>query len=262
MSETLNVAYIQPDIKWHDINGNLNQYDKYINSIKNSDVIVMPEMFATGFTNKIEGLAQTMSGSIVDWMIKKARQTNAAIIGSQIITDEKGDNHNRLIMAYPDGNVDWYDKRHLFRMGCENDTLKPGHDIKIFKFRDWRIRPIICYDLRFPVWNRNDGNNYDLLICVASWPTARHNIFEVLLRARAIENQCYAVGVNRIGTDGLDISYSGGSMIIDIYGNVMSQMAENTSGCGQASLSLSKLNAYREKFPAILDADNYSIELS
>lgn len=261
MSDLLNIVYIQPDIKWHDINGNLKQYDNLISPINNADIIVMPEMFATGFTNQIEGLAQPMNGKIVSWMQEKSMQKNSAIIGSQIITDENGDNHNRLIMALPDGKIEWYDKRHLFRMGCENDTLTAGHEIKIFEFRGWHIRPIVCYDLRFPVWNRNKDNHYDLLICVAAWPTARHNIFEILLRARAIENQCYVVGVNRVGTDGLNINYAGGSTVIDIYGNIISQLPENTIGCGQTTISLEKLNHYREKFPTTLDADDFSIEI-
>ena len=146
-------------------------------------------------------------------------------------------------------------------MGCENETLTPGTEIKIFEYRGWRIRPIVCYDLRFPVWLRNVGNGYDLLVCVANWPTARHNVFEPLLRARSIENQCYTLGVNRVGTDGLDIGYSGGSAVIDIYGNVLNKLPEGQVGVGFATISLSKLNLFREKFPAILDADDFSIKL-
>ncbi|MBR6081488.1 MAG: amidohydrolase, partial [Salinivirgaceae bacterium] len=253
MTDLLNIAYVQPDIKWHDIEGNLRQYDTMLNGISDADLIVLPEMFATGFTNQLDGTAQTMDGPLVDWMLRKAAAKNAAVAGSQIIND--GANYyNRLIVAMPDGHVEWYNKRHLFRMGCENETLTPGKELKIIIFRGWRIRLVVCYDLRFPVWLRNTGNNYDILLCVANWPTARHSIFETLLRARAIENQCYVVGVNRVGTDGLGIDYAGGSSVIDIYGGVMSRLPENTIGIGRATVSLSKLNAYREKFPTILDA--------
>lgn len=145
--------------------------------------------------------------------------------------------------------------------GLRERNLNPGNERKIVNFKGWHIRPIVCYDLRFPVWLRNTGNNYDLLICVANWPTARHSVFETLLRARAIENQCYVIGTNRVGTDGLGVEYSGGSAAIDIYGGVMNRLPENAVGVGRVSISLDKLNAFREKFPTILDADNFRIEL-
>ena len=260
MTDLLNIAYVQPDIKWHDIEGNLRQYDTMIDGIADADLIVLPEMFATGFTNQLDGTAQPMDGPLVDWMLRKARKKNAAVAGSQIIDDDPHF-YNRLLMAMPDGRLEWCDKRHLFRMGCENETLTAGTELKIINFRGWRIRPVVCYDLRFPVWLRNTNNNYDLLLCVADWPTARHDVFETLLRARAIENQCYVVGVNRVGTDGLGIDYSGGSAVIDIYGGVMSRLPENTVGIGRATISLSKLNAFREKFPTVLDADRFEIEI-
>lgn len=260
MTDLLNIAYVQPDIKWHDIEGNLRQYDIMIDGIADADLIVLPEMFATGFTNQLNGTVQPMDGPLVDWMLWKAHEKNAAVAGSQMIVDG-GHYYNRLLMAMPDGRLEWCDKRHLFRMGCENETLTAGKELKIVYFRGWRIRPVVCYDLRFPVWLRNSNNNYDLMLCVANWPTARHDVFETLLRARAIENQCYVVGVNRVGTDGLDIEYSGGSAVIDIYGSVLSRLPENTVGIGRATVSLSKLNAFREKFPTVLDADRFNIEL-
>lgn len=259
MTDLLNIAYVQHDIKWLDIDANLRQYDSFITDIDGADIIVLPEMFATGFTNQLNGTAQPMNGPLVDWMLAKAAQKNAAIVGSHIITD--GTNYyNRMLMAMPDGQLEWYDKRHLFRMGFENDTLTAGTQQKIVSFRGWNICLAVCYDLRFPVWLRNTGNNYDLLICVTNWPTARHESFETLLRARAIENQCYVVGVNRIGTDGLDIDYSGGSAVIDIYGGVMSQLQKKNAGIGRATLSLNKLNAFRNSFPTILDADKFTLE--
>ena len=260
MTDLLNIAFVQPDIKWHDIEGNLRQYNTMLDGIADADLIVLPEMFATGFTNQLDGTAQTMDGPLADWMLTKAAAKNAAVAGSQIINDN-GHYYNRLLIAMPDGRLEWCDKRHLFRMGCENETLSPGKELKIINFRGWHIRPVVCYDLRFPVWLRNTDNNYDLLLCVANWPTARHDVFETLLRARAIENQCYVVGVNRVGTDGLGIDYSGGSTVVDIYGGVMTQLSENTVGIGRVTLSLSKLNAFRNSFPTILDADGFEIKM-
>lgn len=256
MQDLLNIAYIQPDIKWHDIDGNLLQYNNLLSQATGADIIVFPEMFATGFTNDTEGTAQGMDGTIVGWMKRKAVEHNALIVGSQLIT-ENGKCFNRMIFAYPDGNVDWYDKHHLFRMGLENETISPGIDNKTLCLKDWRIRPIVCYDLRFPVWTRNVNNDYDLLLCIANWPTSRHNAFETLLKARAIENQCYAIGVNRIGKDGNGIEYAGGSAVVDIYGNIISQLPYDKAGVGKATLSLAKLNAFRDNFPANLDADKF-----
>ena len=260
MTDLLNIAFVQPNIKWHDIEGNLRQYDTMLDGIADADLIVLPEMFATGFTNQLDGTAQTMDGPLANWMLTKAAAKNATVAGSQIINDN-GQYYNRLLIAMPDGRLEWCDKRHLFRMGCENETLTPGKELKIINFRGWHIRPVVCYDLRFPVWLRNTDNNYDILLCVANWPTARHDVFETLLRARAIENQCYVVGVNRVGTDGLGIDYSGGSTVVDIYGGVMTQLPENTVGIGRATLSLSKLNAFRNSFPTILDADGFEIKI-
>lgn len=259
MTGPLNIAYIQPDILWHDVDGNLLQYNRLISKITDADIIILPEMFATGFTSQVEGLSQPMNGTVVNWMKTKAAEKRSAIIGSQMIT-ESNRCFNRLIMATPDGKIDWYDKRHLFRMGYENETLTPGSDIKIFDYKGWHIRPAICYDLRFPVWLRNVDNCYDLLICIADWPAARHNIFSTLLRARAVENQCYVIGVNRVGTDGLNIDYSGGSCIANAYGDIISHIPDNVQGYEQISLSYSKLNAFRNTFPTSLDADKFKIE--
>lgn len=259
MQDLLNIAYIQPDIKWLDIDGNLRQYDEMLPQANGADITVLPEMFATGFTNDTETSAQDMNGSIVNWMKRKADEYNALIIGSQLITDN-GKYYNRMLFAYPDGKLDWYDKHHLFRMGLEDETISPGTENKTIFFNGWRIRPIVCYDLRFPVWIRNTDYEYDLLLCIANWPTSRHNAFETLLKARAIENQCYAIGVNRIGKDGNGIEYAGGSSAIDIYGNVISQLPYDKAGIGKTTLSHAKLNTSRDNFPANLDADKFHIE--
>lgn len=256
MASLLNIAYIQPDIKWHDIDGNIRQYDDLTSQVADVDIIVFPEMFMTGFTNDTETSAQEMNGQTVCWMTRKAAESNAVIIGSQLISSN-GNCFNRMLFAFPDGKVDWYDKHHLFRMGLEDETISPGTENKTVSIKGWRIRPIVCYDLRFPVWTRNINNDYDLLLCIANWPTSRHNAFETLLKARAIENQCYAIGVNRIGKDGNGIEYAGGSSAIDIYGNCISKLPYDKAGIGIATLSLAKLDAFRDNFPASLDADRF-----
>lgn len=258
MTEQLNIAYIQPNIEWHNIEKNLKKYDSCINKIEGADIIALPEMFATGFTNEINGLAQTMNGQIVGWIKQKAIEKKALIIGSQLIT-HNNKTYNRLLAAFPDGELKTYDKHHLFRMGLENDTITAGNEILIFNYKGWNIRPIVCYDLRFPVWLRNTNNAYDLLICVTNWPTSRVLSYNVLLQARAIENQCYVVGVNRIGTDGLNIEYPGNSCIINPYGEIIDILPSNVEGYGQSYISLDMLKTHREKFPAFLDADQFTI---
>ncbi len=260
MKDLINITLIQPDIKWHNINDNIKQYDEYISKAENPDIIVLPEMFGTGFTADIDGLAQLMDGTMAQWMLTTSAEYNTAIAGSTIINDG-GHCYNRLLMATPDGKLQSYDKHHLFRMGNENGPLTEGRDVSIFSYAGWRIMPAVCYDLRFPVWLRN-RNSYDLLLCVANWPASRHNAWKVLLEARAIENQCYAVGVNRVGKDGLNIEYSGGSCVIDMYGSTICRIADGQAGIGQATLSLSKLNAFRNTFPAHLDADAFELRLS
>ena len=197
----LQIAIIQTDILWEDIEGNLKKFSKLISTIDQSvDLIVLPEMFSTGFSMRSNEMAESMDGKAVLWMKEMASSTNACITGSVIIKD-MGKNYNRLIWATPNGEVSHYDKRHLFRMSKEQEHFSAGEKKLIVELKGWKICPLICYDLRFPVWARNK-ENYELLIYVANWPAPRKKVWETLLQARAIENISYVVGVNRIGEDG------------------------------------------------------------
>ncbi|MBI9068913.1 MAG: amidohydrolase [Salinivirgaceae bacterium] len=257
--DKLNITIIQPDIVWEKTSVNLNKYEKLFEKIEKSDMVVLPEMFHTGFTMNVEEFAQPMNGRVVSWMQNHALEQNFAIMGSTTIKDEE-DIFNRFIMAMPCGTAIGADKRHLFRMGEEHKHFSPGTKQKIFQYFGWRIRPLVCYDLRFPVWSRNQ-NDYDLLIYVANWPAPRREVWKTLLKARAIENQCYVIGVNRVGKDGMDIDYTGDSMVIDFKGNVIAEVAENTEGMASVSLSLSELQQFRDKFPAHLDADKFEVKI-
>lgn len=254
---TLNVSTVQADLHWHDPERNLEQFGRVIQQQeRNSDLFVLPEMFATGFTMHAEEHAERMNGRSVAWMAETAKATGAAICGSLIIRDS-GHYFNRFVLMRPDGNFDFYDKRHLFRLAGEHERYAPGNDVVTFRFKSWRIRPMVCYDLRFPAWSRG-RNDYDLLIYVANWPDRRHLAWETLIRARAIENLAYVAAVNRTGTDGNDIRYLGGSAIIDYLGNELTPVSD-TPGVASATLDMEKLTAFRENFPFHLDADSYSI---
>jgi predicted amidohydrolase len=253
----LTIAYIQADLIWENSSANLKKFENHFEQIEQADIVVLPEMFNTGFTMNVDEMAQKYNGELVQWMKQQALKHNFAILGSAIIND-KDKNYNRFIMAYPCGDIKYYDKRHLFRMGNEHENFEAGSRMEIFKFAGWRIRPLICYDLRFPVWSRN-RNNYDVLIYVANWPAARNEVWNTLLKARAIENQCYVIGVNRIGNDGMNIEYTGNSMVIDPRGNIISQQSENKEGIEILTISLSKLNDFRKKFPVHFDADVYTL---
>jgi predicted amidohydrolase len=221
-----------------------------------TDLIVLPEMFSTGFTMEAEGHAERMDGRSVAWMAETAKQTGAVIAGSLVIRDA-GRYFNRFILMRPDGNFDFYDKRHLFRLAGEHEHYSAGSDRVTFRIKDWRVRPMVCYDLRFPAWSRNQGD-YDLLVYVANWPEPRHLAWATLIRARAIENLAYLAGVNRIGTDGNGIRYQGGSAIVDFLGNHLTPVTDET-GVWSAALDLEELQEFRAKFPFHLDADRFSL---
>jgi omega-amidase len=253
--QSLTVTFIQTELAWENIQANLEMLDKKIDAIVNqTDLILLPEMFSTGFSMSPVGLAETMQGSAVTWMKNKAKEKSAVIAGSLMI-EEDGHYFNRLIWAKPDDSVVTYDKRHLFRMTGEEKVYSPGNRLLTVELKGWRIRPFICYDLRFPAWMRNsDSPPYDLAIVTANWPASREIHWQMLLRARAIENQSYVIGVNRVGVDGNQIEYHGYSCVIDYKGNVHFQDVhhENTQ---TASLSLTTLRNYRETFPFWKDRD-------
>ena len=233
--QDLTVSVIQSELFWEDPEANREAFAKQIAGIENSDLIILPEMFTTGFSMRSNELAETMVGPSVAWMKAQARNSGAAINGSLIIKEE-GKYYNRSIFTYQDGRVEHYDKRHLFRMADEHAHFSEGTERKIVELKGWRICLQVCYDLRFPVFSRNQ-NDYDLLIYVANWPEARADAWSTLLKARAIENQCYLIGVNRIGADTKGISYSGASVVLDAKGDELVDIGSNTAVSCSATLS-------------------------
>jgi predicted amidohydrolase len=254
----LKVTLVQSDLKWENSGYNLSLFADRIKSIAlPTDLIILPELFTTGFTMNVSRVSEGMSGDSVKWMKKMARSMKACITGSLLIR-EQGHYFNRLIWMKPSGQFLTYDKRHLFRMGDEHVHYAAGNKKLIADLNQWKIRPLICYDLRFPVWSRS-LSDYDLLIYIANWPAPRISVWETLLKARAIENQCFVIGLNRIGIDGMGLNYSGDSLVIDYKGNIIKQLPENKNKTETITLSLSELKEFREKFPVYLDGDKFAI---
>ncbi len=218
-------------------------------------------MFSTGFSMNAKNLAEEMNGASMQWMKKNAAEKNAAVCGSLIIK-EKANYFNRLIWMNPDGSFKKYDKRHLFRIGGENDTYTSGAAKTIIEFRGWKICPLICYDLRFPVWSRNnERKKYDVLVYVANWPMRRAFAWKHLLIARAIENQSYVIGANRIGTDGDGVEQAGDSAIISPMGEKISKTKSRQKAVETVTLSAKKLMEIRKVLPFLMDADKIKIEI-
>lgn len=262
---TLRVTLVQPSTIWHDATANRAAIGASLADAPASDLIVLPEMFTTGFSNDAAAGAELMNGESVAWMRALAKVRNAAVTGSVAMRD--GDAaFNRLLFVTPGGELWHYDKRHLFRMAREQDWYAAGRERLIVEFRGWRICLLVCYDLRFPVFARNRVDpsrggdlEYDLLVYVANWPAARHEAWRTLLRARAMENLCYVVGVNRTGTDGNGHQYSGGSIATDPLGVAVVD-CDAAPQVAQAELSLERLTEHRRRFPAHLDADRFLLE--
>jgi omega-amidase len=251
----LNLTIIQQDIIWGDIDANLEHLDVLISQNKYpSDVILLPEMFSTGFTMDTKNFDDVKQGKTVKWMIDKADKYKVAVTGS-IIHKVNNRYFNRLYWINPDGESHIYDKRHLFRMGREDQFYERGDKRLIVQYKGWRICPLICYDLRFPVWSRNK-NDYDLLVYVANWPAARNQVWNILLRARAIENQCFVVGVNRVGRDGENIHYIGESCVIHPKGYLSTGIHEPIEQVINHTIDLMELLDFRKKFPILDDADD------
>jgi predicted amidohydrolase len=255
----LTITLLQTLLHWHDRALNLEMFAQKIESITEpTDLIILPEMFTTGFTMQAPEMAETMGGPTVHWLRNIAAAANAVVTGSLIIT-EKGKYYNRLVWMRPDGSYESYDKRHLFRMAGETEVYAGGTERLIVDLKGWRICPLICYDLRFPVWSRNGQSAYDLLLYVANWPAARNNAWKTLLPARAIENIAYVAGVNRVGEDGHGHSYSGDSMVVDFKGTVLWSQAEEEYTL-TITLSYQELADFRTRFPAHLDADTFTLQ--
>lgn len=253
---TLKITLLQQPLVWLDGLANLSHFDQHLETLRDSDVIVLPEMFTTGFAmNAAEkGLTQSV---VETWLYEWAKESNALVGGSVALGATKGA-VNRFLLASPHGDIYHYDKRHLFRMADEHLHYQAGQERIIIEWRGWRILPLICYDLRFPLWSRNH-QDYDLALYVANWPTPRALHWRTLLAARAIENQAYVAGCNRVGADGNGHSYQGDSMIIDPQGEVLACAPPNQPARLEAELSLEALQSYREAFPAWQDADKFSL---
>lgn len=261
----LKITLLQSDLYWEEIEANLAAFEEKIWRIgQDTDVIVLPEMFTTGFTMNAEAQAEMMNMRTFKWMRQMADQTGALILGS-FIAKVHDRYFNRMLWMEPGGNYKTYDKRHLFRMAGEHKIFSSGESLLIGEWKGWRICPLICYDLRFPVWSRNTYDilskrlNYDLLIYVANWPTARIEAWSSLLKARAIENLSYVVGVNRVGIDGNGIEYNGNSAIVSPKGEVIFS-SEGVEAIKTLELNANSLQAFRDKFPAYYDADEFSID--
>lgn len=255
----LKITLFQTNPYWENPTANLADLEEKIAQIDQTDLIILPEMFNTGFTMNVEKVAETMNQTTHRWMKQMAKQTGAVMIGSLIIK-ENNKFYNRLLWVEPDGKTDFYDKRHLFRMGQENAVFEVGNRKIIKEWKGWKICPMICYDLRFPVWTRNRSLEYDLLIFIAAWGEKRISAWDKLLMARAIENQSYVVGVNRIGIDGNEIAHNGHSAVIDFIGNPIFEAQENEI-IQTITLNKVDLEQFRERFPAYLDADDFTINL-
>jgi omega-amidase len=255
-AEQLHITLIQPDIVWEDKTANLQQYEKMIAGITgNKHIVVLPEMFSTGFSMAPERLAEPMDGASVKWMADVAVKYRCILTGSLII-EENGKYYNRMLWVQPDGSIGIYDKRHLFAYADEEKHYTRGETRLITSVNGWRINLQVCYDLRFPVWARNQGDEYDVLIYVANWPEPRSLAWRTLLQARAIENQCYVVGVNRVGVDGKGFNYVGESSVFGPLGEKIWQQAGEVA-CHTVTLEKETVQKVREKLPFLNDADKF-----
>jgi omega-amidase len=261
---TLTITTIQTALHWEDKQKNLSMLEEKINSIKErTEVIILPEMFSTGFSMKPEQFAEMMEGESVAWMKKISFEKKAIVTGSLIITENEN-YFNRLIWMQPDGKFGYYDKRHLFAYAGEDKHYSPGNKRLIASVKGWKINLQVCYDLRFPVWARHnfaatEGNpEYDLLIYVANWPERRNHAWKTLLQARAIENQCFTIGVNRVGKDGNDIYHSGDSMIVNAMGEVLYDKAHDED-IHTIVLQKNELEEVRTKLPFWKDGDRFMV---
>jgi omega-amidase len=261
----LRITLVQGDTRWHDPAGNREYYGNQIAGLRGTtDLVLLPETFTSGFSNDAIAGAETMDGPTVAWIREQTRALDAAVCGSVQLRDGDGV-YNRLLFATPDDELRTYDKRHLFRFANEHERYAAGRQRLTVEWRGWRICPLVCYDLRFPVFSRNRYDverprqlDYDLLLYVANWPSARAYPWKTLLRARAIENLCYVAGLNRVGNDGNGLHYSGDSAVIDFLGHPVSECGEEEVVV-TTTLQAKELAAHRERFPAMLDGDRFEL---
>ncbi len=255
--EELRITTVQSSLHWEDVVSNLKMFNGQLTGLAGmTDLVVLPEMFTTGFSMNARVLAEEMNGRTIDWMAGQAQRLDAVVTGS-IIISENGIFFNRCIWMRPDGNLEYYDKHHLFTMANEHKEYQAGQEKLITELHGWKICPLICYDLRFPVWGRNK-EGYDLLIYMANWPEKRSHHWRQLLIARAIENQAYVVGVNRVGTDGNGFNYQGDTSVIDYSGKLLYQTA-NVEDVFTCKFQKTKLTTYRDKLNFLPDQDKFKI---
>ena len=269
----LRVSILQTDIAWENKQDNLRRLREKLETLRGAaEIVVLPETFSTGFSMNTDKLAEPVTGDTITTLRQWASEYRIAIAGSYISCEENSvsseDNslsrkhpayYNRAFFLTPEGEAYFYDKRHLFRMGNETEHFTAGNRRTVIPYRGWNILLLVCYDLRFPVWSRNVNNEYDLLIYVANWPIPRRPVWDTLLRARAFENQCYVCGVNRTGTDGYHLDYNGGSKIYSAFGEEIASLPDGREGITTATLKLSTLRQFREKFPVWKDADEFHL---
>lgn len=258
IKDNLRITLAQVDLAWENPEKNRLDFDKLIRQMKGkSDLIILPETFTTGFSIQANDLAEPMDGSTITWMYDLSKATELAICGSLLINDNDLF-YNRFVFITPDGGISFYDKRHLFSIGDESLKFTPGDKRLIVSFFGWKIALYTCYDIRFPVWCRN-RNDTDLMIFTANWPASRLEVWKTLLKARAIENQVFVAGVNRVGTDGNGVLYSGESQMINSRGEVMPKTIDHDNGLLTYEISKQELLNFREKFPVANDADSFLI---
>lgn len=268
--DDLRISLLQTALHWEDKKANLVMLEEKIAALPNNpELIILPEMFSTGFSMNVESLAETMAGPTIEWMRKIAAGKAAIITGSIIIKENQGELpvfYNRLIWMLPTGDYGFYDKRHLFAYGKEDKHFSPGKKRLIASVNKWKVNLLICYDLRFPVWSRQSNpsdsrseSEYDLLIVVANWPSVRSHAWKTLLQARAIENQCYVIGVNRTGKDGNGLEYTGETMIVGPLGDTIKLLSGEEDSISHI-LDRNKLEEVRQKFPFLRDADKFFIQ--
>jgi predicted amidohydrolase len=260
MSATdLRISLIQAPLEWENPAANRIYFESRILALKGkTDLVLLPEMFTTGFSMNAAFLAEPHGGETAQWMRKLSVENGMYLTGS-VITSEDGKYYNRLYWSTPQGEILHYDKRHLFRMAGEDQIYGMGNRQVVVACMGWRVNLLVCYDLRFPVWSRNI-NHYDLLVCVANWPAVRAEAWKILARARAVENLCYVAALNRVGEDAKGISYSGDSLVVEPRGMVLLEFNPEEEGVKTIRLSMKNLMDYRKKFPAHLDADAFALK--
>ena len=259
MSKELNIVAIQANLTWGNPEKNRLYFEQVINKLTlNTNLVVLPEMFSTGFTMKPSSVSETMNGTTVSWMINMAKTHDIGIIGSMVI-QENNQYFNRAIFVHPSGSLEIYDKRHLFSLAGEDRQYTSGTNRIVIQFKGWRICPFICYDLRFPVWSRNT-DNYDVLLFMANWPIPRIDAWDTLLKARAIENMSYCIGVNRIGEDENGYQYNGHTSAYNFLGEKVASTAEGKEDVLHCEISKTKLDEFRQKLNFLKDQDSFKIQ--